>query len=230
MRPEVVGTLAFVAVREQQRHVGVLAPLGLAGGDGLVDDRLRAVDEVAELGLPQVNEIFPPRVRRSWLLMTSRLSASSFAGTARTDVAVGTSHDASMFFTTADAAPRSGVDLPLLGHGVRTLRPWRRYRRRAGWEWRRAHASRRRQWSPPLPPSSRPGNRRTTEPGWSDGRLLPRSPDGNGLVVGEEIVPRRVDRGRVVRGTAGTSPRRAEVQARRLQWRWGVVGGHGTTA
>jgi hypothetical protein len=90
----------------------VLAPLGLAGGDELVDDRLGAVDEVAELGLPQVNEIFPPRVRRSWLLMTSRLSASSFAGTARTDVAVGTSSDASMFFTTADAAPRSGVDLP----------------------------------------------------------------------------------------------------------------------
>ena len=56
-----------------------------------------------------VKEIFPPRVRRSWLLITRRLSASSFAGTARTLVAVGTFSDASMFFTTADAAPRSGV-------------------------------------------------------------------------------------------------------------------------
>ena len=59
-----------------------------------------------------VKEILPPRVRRSWLLITSRLSASSFAGTARTDVAVGTSSDASMFFTTIDAAPRNGVVVP----------------------------------------------------------------------------------------------------------------------
>ena len=59
-----------------------------------------------------VKEIFPPRVRRSWLLITRRLSASSFAGTARTDVAVGTSSDASMFFTTIDAAPRNGVVVP----------------------------------------------------------------------------------------------------------------------
>ena len=49
----VVGPLALVAVRQQQHHVGELAPLGLAGADELVDDRLRAVDEVAELGLPQ---------------------------------------------------------------------------------------------------------------------------------------------------------------------------------
>src|SRR4051794_9136857 len=59
-----------------------------------------------------VKEILPPRVRRSWLLITRRLSASSLAGTARTDVAVGTSSDASMFFTTADAAPRSVVAVP----------------------------------------------------------------------------------------------------------------------
>ena len=59
-----------------------------------------------------MNEIFPPRVRRNWLLITRRLSASSFAGTARTDVAVGTSSEACMFLTTADAAPRSGVDVP----------------------------------------------------------------------------------------------------------------------
>ena len=59
-----------------------------------------------------MKEIFPPRVRRNWLLITSRLSANNFAGTARTDVAVGTSSDASMFFTTADAAPRNGVVVP----------------------------------------------------------------------------------------------------------------------
>ena len=37
-----------------------------------------------------VNEILPPRLRVRWLLMTVRLSMSSFAGTARTLVAVGT--------------------------------------------------------------------------------------------------------------------------------------------
>ena len=65
-----------------------------------------------------VKEIFPPRVRRSWLFMTMRLSASSFAGTARTLVAVGTVSDAFMFLTTADAAPRSGVDSPPLPAGA----------------------------------------------------------------------------------------------------------------
>src|SRR5688500_17162450 len=51
----------------------------------------------------------PPRARRRWLLMTVRLSESSFAGTARTLVAVGTSRDASMLVTTRAAAPFSGV-------------------------------------------------------------------------------------------------------------------------
>src|ERR1700757_2450102 len=54
-----------------------------------------------------VNEILPPRLRLSWLLMTIRLSIISLAGTARTLVAVGTSSDADMFLTTAAAAPRS---------------------------------------------------------------------------------------------------------------------------
>src|SRR5262245_32694334 len=54
-----------------------------------------------------VNEILPPRVRLRWLLMTMRLSIISLAGMARTLVAVGTSSDAAMFFTTAAAAPRS---------------------------------------------------------------------------------------------------------------------------
>ncbi len=39
--------------------------------------------------------------------MTMRLSNSSFTGTARTDVAVGSSREASMFFATAAAGPRS---------------------------------------------------------------------------------------------------------------------------
>ena len=42
--------------------------------------------------------------------MTIRLSAISFAGTARTLVAVGTASEASMFFAIAAAAPRSSFD------------------------------------------------------------------------------------------------------------------------
>ena len=49
----VLGPLAFVAVREQHDETGEQAPLGFAGGDELVDDDLRAVGEVAELGLPE---------------------------------------------------------------------------------------------------------------------------------------------------------------------------------
>ena len=49
----VVGTLTFVAVRQQQDDARLLAPLGLARGDVLVDDGLGAVDEVAELRLPE---------------------------------------------------------------------------------------------------------------------------------------------------------------------------------
>src|ERR1700712_313774 len=56
-----------------------------------------------------VNDTFPPRLRRRKLLITMRLSAISFAGTARTEVAVGTSSDAVMLRTTAADAPRSGA-------------------------------------------------------------------------------------------------------------------------
>ena len=49
----VVRALALVAVGEQQREPAALPPLGLAGADELVDDRHRAVDEVAELRLPE---------------------------------------------------------------------------------------------------------------------------------------------------------------------------------
>src|SRR6478609_5021243 len=56
-----------------------------------------------------VKEIFPPRFRLRKLLITIRLSAISLAGTARTDVAVGTSREDVMFFTTAAATPRNVV-------------------------------------------------------------------------------------------------------------------------
>src|SRR6478735_10402888 len=56
-----------------------------------------------------VKDTLPPRLRRRKSLITIRLSAISFAGTARTDVAVGTSRDAVMFRATAALAPRSGV-------------------------------------------------------------------------------------------------------------------------
>src|SRR3954453_15503683 len=51
----------------------------------------------------------PPRARRGGLLITTRLSKSSLAGTARTLVAVGTCSDCSMLATTRAAAPRRGV-------------------------------------------------------------------------------------------------------------------------
>ena len=51
----------------------------------------------------------PPRARRRWLFITTRLSAMSLAGTARTLVAVGRASDASMLPTTLPAAPRIGV-------------------------------------------------------------------------------------------------------------------------
>src|SRR6476646_4919066 len=56
-----------------------------------------------------VKEIFPPRFRFRKLLITIRLSAISLAGTARTEVAVGTSREDVMFFTTAAATPRNVV-------------------------------------------------------------------------------------------------------------------------
>ena len=50
---ECSGPVALVAVREQQRQPRRLPPLREAGDDELVDDDLRAVDEVAELRLPE---------------------------------------------------------------------------------------------------------------------------------------------------------------------------------
>src|SRR5919112_1006184 len=68
-----------------------------------------------------VNETFPPRERARWLLMTMRLSASSFAGTARTLVAVGTVSETFMFLTTLAAAPRSGDCVPAATGGAAVL-------------------------------------------------------------------------------------------------------------
>src|SRR5438128_828849 len=52
-----LGTLAFKAVRKQQDHAGREIPLIFTRADELVDDHLRAVDEVSELRFPQ-NESF----------------------------------------------------------------------------------------------------------------------------------------------------------------------------
>src|SRR4051794_5828183 len=68
-----------------------------------------------------VNETLPPRLRLRWLLITMRLSMSSFAGTARTLVAVGTWRLASMFVTTRAEAPRRGrMSSSVAGSGVLT--------------------------------------------------------------------------------------------------------------
>src|SRR4051812_36819831 len=56
-----------------------------------------------------VNETLPPRARDRWLLMTMRLSHSSFTGTERTEVAVGTDRESSMLATVRAGAPRRTV-------------------------------------------------------------------------------------------------------------------------
>ena len=58
-RARVLGPVPLVAVREEQGQARGLSPLREAGDDELVDDDLRAVDEVAELRLPE-----DERVRR----------------------------------------------------------------------------------------------------------------------------------------------------------------------
>ena len=50
----------------------------------------------------------PAPVRARWLLRIWRLTSSSFAGTVRTEVAVGTVRLASMFSAMRAATPRSG--------------------------------------------------------------------------------------------------------------------------
>src|SRR5947207_11170134 len=52
--------------------------------------------------------LWPP-VRARWLFRICRLTSSSFAGTVRTEVAVGTPSEASMFSTIRAVAPRIGT-------------------------------------------------------------------------------------------------------------------------
>ena len=52
-------SLALIAMGQQKRQARLLAPLGLAGGDELVDDDLRPIAEVAELGLPGHERLVP---------------------------------------------------------------------------------------------------------------------------------------------------------------------------
>src|ERR1043166_3920983 len=59
-----------------------------------------------------VNDAFAWPLSVRWLLMMRRFSSRTLTGMLRTDVAVGTDSDASMFCTIFDAAPRSGVALP----------------------------------------------------------------------------------------------------------------------
>src|SRR3954452_18671919 len=67
-----------------------------------------------------VNDTLPPRPRRRWLLMTTRLSISSLAGMTRTLVAVGTARLASMLATTRAAAPFRGLLASVAGVVVAT--------------------------------------------------------------------------------------------------------------
>ena len=77
-----------------------------------------------------VYDTLPPRARRRWLLITTRWSISSFTGSERTLVAVGTVSEESMFFAVRAGAPRSTVLLRLLqidGGTVRRVRRVGRY-------------------------------------------------------------------------------------------------------
>ncbi len=67
----------------------------------------------------------PPVVRPSWLLMTVRLTSRSFAGTARTLVAVGNASEASMLAAIRPAAPRRGVTFSAGSSGTPgSVAPW----------------------------------------------------------------------------------------------------------
>src|SRR5262245_35532954 len=52
-RARMLGAVSLVPVRKQERETRGLSPLRPPGDDELVDDDLRAVDEVAELRLPE---------------------------------------------------------------------------------------------------------------------------------------------------------------------------------
>src|ERR1700691_4152710 len=52
-RAGVLRPLAFVAVRQEQYDTRKQAPLGFARGNELIDDGLRDVHKIAELGFPE---------------------------------------------------------------------------------------------------------------------------------------------------------------------------------
>src|SRR5205807_1204011 len=52
-RARMLRAVSFIAVREQEREARRLAPLRHPRDDELVDDDLRAVDEIAELCFPE---------------------------------------------------------------------------------------------------------------------------------------------------------------------------------
>ena len=101
-------------------HVDREAEVDVAGDDqgrlavllGEAVVHLRHVAQRLDQGVAdEVGEATPCRrgERCRWLLMTTRLSMSSLAGTARTLVAVGTVSDVSMLVTVRALAPRSGL-------------------------------------------------------------------------------------------------------------------------
>ena len=51
-RARVFRPLAFEAVRQEHDQIAGLMPLGFGTGDEVIDDDLRAVGEIAELGFP----------------------------------------------------------------------------------------------------------------------------------------------------------------------------------
>src|SRR3954452_3972657 len=69
-----------------------------------------------------VKETLPPRARRRWLLIPIRWSISSFTGSDRTLVAVGTVSEVSIFFAVRIGAPRrtirSGSSVPAVGRSA----------------------------------------------------------------------------------------------------------------
>src|SRR5688572_28607784 len=58
-----------------------------------------------------VNDAFDCPCNARWLLMTRRFSSRALTGMLRTDVAVGTVSDVSMFATIFEAAPRNATGL-----------------------------------------------------------------------------------------------------------------------
>jgi hypothetical protein len=83
-------------------------------------------------------------------------------------------------------------------------------------------------WAP-LTKSPNCASHRTRRAGRTVG-YSPGPPDGNGLVVGEELVPRRVDRGWVVEEQLVHLLDEPQVRPEGAGGAGEVAGGHGTTA